>query len=101
MPENPAGSLPIRNPDVLVFVFDQMQYQRQGHVDPVAITPNLDRLAADGTFFTHCFASNPQCVPSRASLQTGQYPHELGVLTIYGFGDHTGHLDGTVPTFAQ
>ena len=71
-----------------------MQYQRQGRVDPVAYTPHLDRLAAEGVFFTHFHAANGQCVPSRVSMQTGLYPHEAGVMIIYGFHGHTAHLTG-------
>lgn len=69
-----------------------MQYQRQGRVDPVSRTPNLDRLADEGIFFTHVHSSNGQCVPSRVSMQTGLYPHEAEVMTLYGFFDHTAHL---------
>jgi arylsulfatase len=94
-PQAPAGSprAGVR-PHVLFFICDQMQWQRQGRVDPLAYTPNLDRLADEGVFFTHIHASNGQCVPSRASMQTGLYPHEAGVMIIYGFHGHTAHLDG-------
>jgi arylsulfatase len=85
-------------PHVLLFICDQMQWQRQGWVDPVAYTPNLDRLADEGVFFTHVHSSNGQCVPSRVSMQTGLYPHEAGVMIIYGFHGHTAHLDGTQRT---
>ena len=37
-------------------------------------TPNLDQLAKDGLMFTNAYAAAPYCVPSRAALQTGQYP---------------------------
>jgi len=38
-------------------------------------TPCLDQLAADGFRFSHCHTPNPICVPARASITTGQYPH--------------------------
>ncbi len=69
-----------------------MQNQRLGVADPVAHTPALDRLAGEGVRFSHLYCSNPQCVPSRVSLQTGLYPHEAGVMIIYGFHGHTAHL---------
>ncbi|MEM7462671.1 MAG: sulfatase-like hydrolase/transferase [Pseudomonadota bacterium] len=47
-----------------------------GH--PVAKTPNLDRLADQGTLFTSAYCNSPICVPSRASLATGRYVHETG-----------------------
>lgn len=46
-----------------------------GH--PLVQTPNLDALAARGTRFTSAYCNSPICVPSRASLATGQYPHEV------------------------
>ena len=88
-------------PNVVFVMCDQMQYQRQGRVDPIAYTPNLDRLAKEGTFFTHFHASNGQCVPSRVSMQTGLYPHEAEVMIIYGFHDHTAHLTGEYTTLGH
>ncbi|MBA2277647.1 MAG: sulfatase-like hydrolase/transferase [Chloroflexia bacterium] len=85
-------------PHILLFLCDQMQYGRQGRVDSTASTPNLDRLADEGVFFTHMHAANGQCVPSRASMQTGLYPHEAGVMIIYGFHGHTARLTGALPT---
>ena len=37
-------------------------------------TPNLDCLVAEGVAFTHAFAQNTVCTPSRASFLTGRYP---------------------------
>ncbi len=38
-------------------------------------TPNIDRLAKEGCLFTHVFATNAICTPSRATILTGQYSH--------------------------
>jgi arylsulfatase A-like enzyme len=42
-------------------------------------TPNLDRLAREGTLLTSVFATNSICTPSRAAILTGQYSHINGV----------------------
>lgn len=42
-------------------------------------TPNIDRLANEGTLFTRAFASNPVCSPTRATLLTGLMPSQHGV----------------------
>mgnify|MGYP003626980660 CR=1 FL=1 len=47
-----------------------------GH--PMVRTPNLDALAAHGTRFTACYTPSPICVPARAALATGLYPHQTG-----------------------
>jgi len=46
-----------------------------GHL---ARTPNLDRLAENGTRFTSAYTTCPICVPARASFATGRYVHEIG-----------------------
>jgi N-sulfoglucosamine sulfohydrolase len=46
--------------------------------DPDAITPNLDRFAAQGARFTRAFTHAPVCAPSRSGLITGMYPTTLG-----------------------
>jgi arylsulfatase A-like enzyme len=50
--------------------------------NPHASTPNLDRLAAEGVRFENAFCQAPQCVTSRRSILTGQYPHHTGVYTF-------------------
>ncbi len=46
-----------------------------GH--PAAHTPNLDRLAKRGVGFANNYCNSPQCVPSRASLVSGQHTHNI------------------------
>ena len=42
-------------------------------------TPNLDSLAASGMRFKRSYAANPICVPSRSSMFTGRFPHQIGI----------------------
>ncbi|ANH83574.1 hypothetical protein A8C56_23680 [Niabella ginsenosidivorans] len=43
-------------------------------------TPNIDALAKNGVRFARAYCANPLCTPSRSSMFTGRYPHELGVM---------------------
>ena len=47
---------------------------------PFVRTPNIDSLRGEAVSFHHCFANYPVCVPSRSSMITGRYPHQIGVL---------------------
>ncbi len=46
--------------------------------DPLARTPNLDRLAQGGTRFTHCFSNAAVCAPARQTLISGMYATSIG-----------------------
>ena len=56
-------------------------------------TPNLDALAARGVVFDNAYCSSPICVPSRASLATGDYAHRTG------YWDSAAAYDGRVPSW--
>lgn len=65
---------------MLFICTDQQRYDALGcYGNPYVKTPTIDRLAADGVLFEQCYVQNPVCAPSRASLVTGQYPHNHGL----------------------
>ena len=81
MSEPPAATGPQGQPDILFLYSDQHARNVIGHAgDPIAITPNLDRLAQSGVWFDSAYCPSPICTPSRMSTLTGQWPHEQGVL---------------------
>lgn len=47
-------------------------------------TPNINRLAAEGVYFSDAYAANPVCSPTRASIQTGKYPSRLKITNHSG-----------------
>jgi arylsulfatase A-like enzyme len=69
-----------KKPNV-VFVFaDQWRSQATGYSgDPNAMTPNIDRLAAESVVFSTAVSTTPVCCPYRASMLTGQYPLTHGI----------------------
>ena len=65
-------------PNVLILMSDQHKRSCMGVAgDPIAATPNLDRLARESVRFTDAYCTNPVCAPSRASILTGLYSHHL------------------------
>ena len=45
------------------------------------ITPNLDRLAAEGIRYDNAYTCQPVCGPARSAIFTGMFPHTNGVVT--------------------
>lgn len=67
-------------PNILILCADQLRYDGVGAYGNAEIqTPNLDLLAAQGVLFENCYAPNPVCAPSRATLMTGRWPHAHGL----------------------
>ena len=68
-----------KKPNILFILTDQQRWDTCGvYGQPLSITPNLDRLAAEGTRFEYAFTPQPVCGPARACLQTGKYATEVG-----------------------
>lgn len=66
--------------NVVLIEVDDLNYKNLGYMGhPVAITPHLDKLAAQGTVFNNCIVQGTACAPSRNSLLTGTYPHNTGI----------------------
>lgn len=64
-------------PNILLIVADQFRGDCLGCAGhPDVLTPNLDFLAANGTLFTKAYTPDPICVPARATMITGRYPHK-------------------------
>jgi len=69
-------------PNILLITSDQQHWYTLGRDNPKISTPNLDRLADEGTQFDRAYCPNPVCSPSRSSIITGQYPSTHGCWTI-------------------
>jgi len=67
-------------PNILLIMTDQQRVDAVSLVgNPWLKTPNLDSLATQGVYFLRMYCPYPLCSPSRASLHTGRFPHEVGV----------------------
>lgn len=68
--------------NIAVFLLDQLTWRAlPAYGNTLAHTPNIDRLTKDGLVIDGCYTACPLCQPARASLWTGRYPHETGVLS--------------------
>merc|ERR1712195_184647 len=76
-----VAALPVSNKHNILFLMcDSMDGRVLDPSSPVwdrMAMPNLRQLASEGTNFVRTYAESPQCVPSRASMFTGRYTHEI------------------------
>ncbi len=72
-----AAEAPSR-PNIVLIMADDMGFSDLGCFGSEILTPNLDSLAANGLRFTQLYNS-ARCSPTRASLMTGLYAHQVGV----------------------
>jgi choline-sulfatase len=87
-----AGDLP----NILVILSDEHDPMVTGcYGHPLVQTPHLDQLAANGFVFDNAYCASPLCVPSRLSLLTGRYPHEIGAW------DNSSVLAADTPTWGH
>jgi N-acetylglucosamine-6-sulfatase len=87
-----------RKPNVIVVLVDDLRWDDIGVAGhPFVETPNIDRLAREGTHFLNAFATTPLCSPSRAAILTGTYVHTNGIIDNTA-RDSTSHR---LQTFAQ
>lgn len=81
--------MPTTHPNIIFVITDQQRFDTINALGASYVdTPNLDKLVNGGVSFTNCHVTAPSCVPSRASLFTGLYPHSTG---IYKNGDAWRH----------
>ena len=84
-------------PNLLFLYADQHRADVMGCAgDDVIVTPHLDRLAAEGVRFDHAWTESPICQPARASLLTGRFPNDHGVL-----GNFAGNCQPEWDTFPR
>tara|TARA_A100000164_G_C21942197_1_gene791428 strand:- start:2498 stop:4126 length:1629 start_codon:yes stop_codon:yes gene_type:complete len=65
-------------PNIVIIMADDLGYSDLGCYGGEIETPNLDDLAKGGVRFTQ-FYNAARCCPTRASLLTGKYPHQVGL----------------------
>ena len=70
-----------KQPNILMIYADQMRYDCMSPSgNKVIKTPHLQRLADEGLIFDNAFSSYPLCCPFRASMMTGKYAQNHGMI---------------------
>jgi len=89
-----------RPPNILLILVDQMRTPRYS---AEKVTPNVDRIAAQGVTFSNHFVSAAPCSPSRACLMTGTYTTQNSMNTNCDLldGDIQPSLDPKIPTIGH
>ncbi len=64
--------------NVILYVVDDLGFQLGCYGDALVNSPNLDRLAAEGTRFTRAFCTTASCSASRSVILSGQQNHANG-----------------------
>jgi len=92
-----AAGAPVKKPNFVVIVADDMGFSDAGCYGGEIQTPNLDRLASGGLRFTR-FYNTGRCWPSRAAILTGYYAQQVRRDTLPGV---TSGNNGTRPAWAR
>lgn len=88
--------MPNNRPNILCFCTDQQRYDHLScNGNKVLKTPNIDKIAAQGTCFDRAYVANPLCMPARSTLFTGLTPRGHGVRT------NGIPLDKNIPTLPE
>lgn len=81
-----AGKASASPPNVVLIVADDMGWADLGCQGARFKTPHLDRMATEGTRFTHFYVAQAVCTASRAAIMTGALPNRVG---LQGALNHT------------
>jgi len=75
------------HPNILMITVDQQRYDCIGFSNHYPVqTPNIDKLASEGIWFTNAYSHLPVCGPSRQSLVNGRRPEAIGSLWNFNNG---------------
>ncbi len=80
-----------QNPNIILIYLDDMGYGDLTLTGATGYTtPNLDKMAGNGMFFTHYYSPQAVCSASRAGLLTGCYPNRIGLAGALSHRSNTG-----------
>ncbi len=71
-----------QKPNILLIIADDLGPDLGCYGDANKLSPNIDRLAAEGVRFSQAHVTAASCSPSRGSIMTGLYPHQHGMYSL-------------------
>jgi arylsulfatase A-like enzyme len=77
------------DPNILFIAVDDLRPELGCYGAPLVISPNIDRLAAEGVLFERAYCQSAVCNPSRTSVLTGLRPNTHGVHDLWTHFRHT------------
>lgn len=86
------------HPNVLMILVDDLKPAIGAYGDPLAKTPNIDRLAANGMRFEMAYCNQAVCAPSRFTLMLGSHSTSTG---LYGLGSQLRQIVPNAVTMPQ
>jgi len=90
-----------RPSNIIILLCDDLGFSDLGcYGHPTMVTPNIDRMAAEGMRFTQYYAGASICTPSRAALLTGRLPIRSGLNRVLN-PKSTGGISDREVTIAQ
>jgi arylsulfatase A-like enzyme len=85
------------HPNIILIITDQQRMDTLGYLGRTPCkTPNMDRIAKEGISYEQNLCTSPLCSPSRASIFTSKYPHQLDMLKNNGTLQEPAHLTDTL-----
>ncbi len=93
--ETTSSPTPQAPPNIILILTDDQGYGDLSSFGATDIhTPNIDRLAKEGSRYTRFYVPQSQCTPSRAGILTGCYPNRVGIDWVFLPHSETGlHTD--------
>lgn len=89
-----------KTPDILILMMDSARFGKLScYGYPRKTTPNIDKIAKEGTLFLSAYTQGPWTLPSHTSLFTGLYPFEHG--RCIGSGDKNLEIENDMLTLPE
>ena len=84
--DNPRIQTRSGRPNLILITLDTLRADALGIYGQLEkSSPRMDQLGREGVIFEHAMTTNPETLPSHASILTGQWPHHHGVRANAGF----------------